>query len=262
MTSAVSVVADIGGSGTRFATIRGGVLTDAGREAVSSYPQFLALLRSRCAAPRSVAVSTARFVNSTTGQVRLSRAAPWAEGDLAGRLRRDLGCPVAVMNDGEAHALAMRRTNGVRFGALAVALGTSVGIGVLGVDRRVIRPCSGENWDLGDLRLHSRAPDPSLWWALGSNGLHEMESVMGTDAAARHFGYRLGAFFVQLVIGFQPRTIVLSGGITVARSTVFLPTVHSELASVPSHFVRPRILVSPFRQAGLVGTAVAVSELH
>lgn len=257
-----SVVADVGGSGVRLATARDGVVSGIHHVTADSQAQFVDHIRSCCAAPRSVAVSMAGFVNSVTGHVRLSRSAPWAEGGLAARLRRELGCPVTVMNDGEAHALAMLRTGGVHFGAVAVALGTSVGIGVIGADRQLMRPCSGENWDLGDLRLHSRASNPSLWWALGAHGLRELESSMGTDAGARHFGHRLGAFFVQLAAVLQPRTIVVSGGIAASRWSLMQATVDSELTGLPDHFVRPAVVASPFPQAALTGAAHALTRSH
>src|SRR6516225_5048651 len=92
------VVVDSGGSGTRIATASDGEIGDVRAVTVSSYPALVAHIRSVCARPRSVAVSLAGFVDSSSGQVRLSRHAPWAQGNLAQRLRDDLGCPVVVMN--------------------------------------------------------------------------------------------------------------------------------------------------------------------
>jgi predicted NBD/HSP70 family sugar kinase len=165
------------------------------------------------------------------------------------------------MNDGEAHALAMLRTSGVKFGAVSVSLGTGVGIGVIGADRRICRPCSGENWDVGDFQLTTRASDKSVWWALGSNGLRELESNMGSEAAAMHFGSRLGAFFVQLCTVFPPRTIVVSGGIANRKWKLMRSTVAGEMTRIPSHFDHPKLIPSPFEEAALVGAAQALAYL-
>src|SRR4051812_8281743 len=108
-----SVVIDSGGSSVRIAQFCDGSVGDIRSVEVHSYTDLLSGTRSVCTSPRSVGVSLAGFVDSSTGHVRLSRHAPWAKGYLAKRLREDLGCPVVVMNDGEAHALAMLHTPGV-----------------------------------------------------------------------------------------------------------------------------------------------------
>jgi len=156
-----SVVVDIGGSGARFAGIGPkGLLPIQGKRNIRSVGELAAAIRSVSNRPSGVCISTGGFVNSRTGVVRRSWAAPWLQGHLARDLGGTLGgCPVYAMNDGEAHAAAILATPNAEFGAIAVALGTSPGFGVVGSDRRIVRPCSGENWDLGDLHLKNGLPE-------------------------------------------------------------------------------------------------------
>lgn len=201
-----------------------------------------------------IAVSMAGYVDSDSGYVHLSRAAPWAEGDFAGKLRDAFGVgEVRVMNDGEAHALATLVTPGVSFGCVAVALGSSLGFGVISAERKVIRPCSGLNWDLGDVSLETRASRTEAWWALGSSGLAELQESKGDRSGATHFGYRLGAFLAQVATVFQPTCIVMSGGIVVRYWDLMKDSAESEFEYRMREREVPALIRSPFQEAALGG---------
>lgn len=254
-----SVVVDIGGSGVRLAVLEYGNLSTPTRQSVKSIDDLVHAIRDCTQSPSAVAISLAGFVDSKSGYVRLSRSAPWSEGKFKSRLSEILGCPVAVMNDGEAHAQAINQMSGVELGAVSLSLGTSVGMGLLDPDGRVIRPCSGENWDIGDVQLkNTSAADPSVWWALGSQGLADLEKKYGTSAGRQRFGFRLGSYIVQLCSTFQPKTVVLSGGIAVSAWEEMKGPIRSELERVPAHFVTPRVQLSPFAEAALVGAAYVI----
>ena len=48
-----SVVADVGGSGMRIATVRDGAVSDIRRVAVDSYPQLVGHIQSACRTPKT-----------------------------------------------------------------------------------------------------------------------------------------------------------------------------------------------------------------
>ncbi len=257
------VVVDVGGSGARFAEVGPNRdLRDRGKRDINSIAEFVDAIRAISPTPKAVAVSTTGFVNSATGVVSSSRAAPWAQGHLAAILSDKLGGgPVYVMNDGEAHALAILATPGVEFGAIAVALGTGLGFGVIGSDRRIVRPCSGENWDLSDVSLKTRAPRSEVWYALGSDGLQELQDSRGSRSeGSRHFGYRLGTFLGQLTVIFQPRSIVLSGGIIREHWDEMASGVDDCMRACLRDDLQPKLIRSPFAETALRGAQVALDS--
>lgn len=250
------VVVDVGGSSRRIAT---------GRDAADLTPEtvdfrgvggLVTAVRGVVSRPSAVGVSVAGFVHQNRGYVRLSRAAPDLEGPLGAQLSEALGCPVVVVNDGTAHAAALEMTNRFTHGALAVALGTSVGIGMTDSGGRLLVPCSGENWDLGEWRLDTSAAHREVWWALGSRGLDALIAERGESDGWRQYGHRLGSFLVRASQVFQPRTIVLSGGIAHAGGRDLVDVVRGELLSIPDYLETPSVMLSPFREAGVVGAWV------
>jgi hypothetical protein len=228
------IVVDIGGSGVKIGILDGDGVFGISRHNVTSVEQLADLIR--CAAKgdvSAVGLSVAGFVNAAQGTVRRSAVAPWLEGDLARRLKTLLKTEnVAIVNDGEAHALCLLRNPDIRFGAICLSFGTAVGFGIIGPDRKPVRTLSGENWDIGSILQQTRASIPyeqarnffsgnkpndakhllPIWWLLGSNGFEQLVRDMGSNASG-HFGYRLGYFLSQLTILFRPRTIGLTGGI-------------------------------------------------
>ncbi|MDQ1734139.1 MAG: hypothetical protein QOH56_390 [Pseudonocardiales bacterium] len=254
------VVLDIGGSSSRLAVVRPGQQLQSATVKVTDRASLVRAVRDATSPLDGVAISLAAFVDSEHGYVRMSRAAPELVGELEADLTRSLGCPVVVLNDGEAHAYAASAMPDVEHGTLAISLGTSVGFGLTDRHGCPMIPCSGENWDLGEWKLDTRASSPEAWWALGSSGLKELEQTMGSDRGRAHYGYRLGSFIERLSAVFQPRTVVLSGGIARNHWDAFKANLRGELEQLPKHFTRPRVMVSPYPEAALIGAAEAFAR--
>ena len=208
------VVVDIGGSGARFGQFTGNNVIGICRHDVRTIEQLTDTVRYVAGGRvEAVGLSVPGYVNAKCGTVRRSWAASYLEGDLRSRLMNLFETKnVHIVNDGEAHALCMLRYPDIQFGAICVSIGTSIGFGVIGQDRKPVRTLGGENWDLSNHTLKTRASDPHVYWALGSQGLDELKKVRGGDAY-RYFGWRLGAFLSQLIILLRPQTIGLTGGI-------------------------------------------------
>ncbi len=256
---------DIGGSGCRAARIElspdglhtvGQVHTLKG---VASRGQLALAVRSTLGPVDRLGISTAGFVDAEAGVVKLSRLQPWAEGHLRDRMERELQCRVSVLNDGEAHLLAHVATS--PHPVLCFSIGTSVSFGCTDDAGRVRRPRSGSNWDIGAIRLPTRASNPELWWALGSSGLRELQDDRGETEGAGHYGWRLGALLHDFSVIFQPRTVVLCGGVIDRYGPVIVQTAQEEFSGRWSGVLDPpTISISPFgSHSALVGAAVAAS---
>lgn len=256
-----SVVVDIGGSGTRFAVLKDGRFSRIHRESIGSMEQLIESLQRIEPWPRHVAISVPGFVEHNTGTVRLSRVAPWLQGGLRESLEGSFpGTRAFVLNDGEAHAMSMLQHSDLKLGAISVALGTSLAFGVLDKAGQLLRPLNGENWDLGDFRLHTSAPDEAAWWALGAAGLRELKEKRPADALER-FGYRLGGFLNQLTVIFRPRTIGLSGGHITGHWPAMRKFVAEEMNRLPAHLAGPMIRPAQAPEAALEGLAVMLRTL-
>lgn len=223
---------DIGGSGVKIAEYDGTNIkqvTNYGR--LHSLDEFAGVIRKICKNKRlfSIAISAAGFVDADKGKVIKSRCARYLEGDLVLRLQNYFpGRQVFLMNDGEAHARALlHRSRNVRFGAIHVAIGTSLAFGVIDHTKTVLRSCSGENWDVGDFELRTREKPYEVWYKLGSAGLKELEEKMGADAYL-HFGWRLGSFLRNMAVIFRPKTIGLSGGIMASHAPQIMQGIREE----------------------------------
>ncbi|MDP9987393.1 putative NBD/HSP70 family sugar kinase [Arthrobacter oryzae] len=251
------LVVDVGGSGTRFAAVEKGVVGPIRRSTFSSLHELALGLRHLCNDPAAIAISVPGFVDNSRGVVRMSRVAPWLQGDLAAQMRHHFPlAKVSVFNDGDAHALAMHRLQNLQLGAVAVAIGTSLAIGVLDRQGALLHPASGENWDLGDLRLRTSATNDAAWWALGSEGVAELRA-RHEDIPSR-FGYRLGGFIVQLCTIFQPSTIGLSGGHISALWPHLKDSLFEEMQRIPAHLPCPAVRRVHTEEAALEGLAVAI----
>lgn len=256
------VAVDIGGSSTRITRFDDSHGMNVRRVSVGNRADLINEVRRIAQRPAAVGIAIAGFVEQEQGRVRLSRAAPSLVGDLGQALCEELECPVAVMNDGEAHVLAAAQMPGVTHGAMGISLGTSVGIGLTDRQGGVMRPCSGRNWDLGEWRLATRATQSEAWWALGSHGLSELERSLGCQRGREQYGYRLGNFLGQVCAVFQPQTVVLSGGITREHWPEFAATMRAEFKqALPNWLEVPTILPSQFAEPGLVGAGITALRL-
>ena len=209
------VLVDLGGSGAKIATYNGGKIGEVKRYSVSSEEMLFSAIQEATDGKTvtSIAFSVAGFVNAEQGRVLRSNCYPYLEGDLTAQAKKAFPkARVRVVNDGEAHARALLLQPDVRFGAIHLSLGTSVGFGVINEKKQIVHTLKGENWDIGDILLDTRAGQKDLWWALGSEGLTELENTLDGNPY-EHFGFRMGTLLKQLAVIFRPRTIGLSGGI-------------------------------------------------
>lgn len=240
----IKIAVDIGGSGVRAGLVESGKSTDIRKYQIQSYQEFVKLI-GRIANGRNlsaIGISCAGFVDCHRGFVRLSRVARWAEGDFAARLKRDLNVSdVVIVNDGDAHA-AGAYASGLKGSILCLSLGTSVGMGIISRAGKLEHTLSGENWDIGEIRLKTRASTPETWWALGSKGLTELVSSMG-DEGYSHYGARLGALIRELSIVFRPDTVALTGGIIHGNAAGIIKGLSDELrAGIPSYMEVPKVV--------------------
>lgn len=216
----MKILADIGGSGARFAALQDGVISQPVTCGdIADTDRLISVLRETAGGGEvgGIALSVPGYVNSERGFVRRSANASYLEGDLRGRLQQAFPrAQVHVVNDGEAHARALLLQEGVQLGAVNLALGTSVAFGALDVHGNAVRALNGENWDIGDMLLDTRAARREVWWALGQGGLASLEEEYrssGGDSPYRRYGWRLGTFLTTVSAIFRPRTVGLSGGI-------------------------------------------------
>ena len=258
---AKQVAVDIGGSGVRLGMVNGATISQQCRTDASS-KELLAIAIQEFAKDdvSDIAISVPGFVDADDGFVRLSRVAPWLEGNLAVDLKELAGAQnVLVVNDGEAHALSMLGNPNIRYGAICISLGTSVSFGAVNKDQNVIRTLSGENWDIGELWIRSQATDPHVWWSLGSRGLEELIANM-SDKGFKHYGYRLGYTLSQLSMLFRPNTIALTGGIIHNNWDKMSRQVVSELEhDMPSYAPVPNIVILDDKETVLLGLAQLLS---
>ena len=247
------IVIDIGGSGTRVGVVTPHGIAGVRRENVNSVDELSAVITTRSRNIGGVALSIAGFVHSESGSVGLSRCAPWLEGNLRDMLAAKLppGIPIHIVNDGEAHALALKNQPNLQLGAFNLSIGTSPGLGALDTSGNPYRAIDGGNWDIGDMLVKTSAPRPNAWWCLGEEGLEELINTHGKEKGLRRFGYRLGHFMTQLAIILRPRTVGLSGGIITRYWPHFKEGVNAEFN--PSNMPTPDIIVQKDDEAALCG---------
>jgi len=256
------VVVDIGGSGTRM-----GIATKKGVTSI----QKMSGVRSTDALagavgrligggiPSAVAVSAPGIIKD--GSVQLSRNAGWLVGDTVGKISSSLGVRernVHVISDGEAHAMALRSHPDAKFGAINIAIGTSVGFGAIDSKGSILRSLTGDSWDLGNFELNTRAEEKSLWHALGGEfGFKELCKWADEDGM-KHFGYRLGGFAVQMAHLFRPRTVGLSGGVIKHHWNRIKPGFYDEFSRLDKFgevLAKPSVIVLDHEEAALTGLA-------
>ena len=262
---------DMGSSGARVARVR----IEAGTPALASEVSFIDKTVGRRAFRRSVrdaigevaglGVSIAGPTDPTTGSVLFAGAYPWAKGDLAGRLGNKLDLPVTVVNDAEAHLYAHRTLGPAPL--ICLALGTGMGFAMTDDTGEVSRPRSDTNWELGHLRVlgsideDDDRPGDKAVLALGSRGLDELCDVHGTQEGTRRFMTRLGGFVLETSMTFQPRTVVLAGGVTARLGDTLAAHIRNTLERRWPPAVRwdpPTVIASPHgSHSGLLGAAMA-----
>jgi hypothetical protein len=258
----IRVAVDVGGSGARLGLADGNPAAPFCRivnEQPRSMPELAAaILRlTEGTAPDILALAVpAQLIG---GKIPHCWHAPWLEGDPAAALSALLQLPperISVVNDGQAHALALRRHPEAVFGAIHFALGTEVAFGVLDTDGQPLHALSGGNWEIGDFPLPVAEAEKGAWKLLGSIGFEAERGRTDCDGYAS-FGKRLGAFAAELAIVFRPRTVGFSGGIPRHNWNRIEPGFQEGfsrgLEGLRSPFPQPKVLVLPDEYPALTG---------
>ncbi|MDR1620563.1 MAG: hypothetical protein LBS18_07880 [Clostridiales bacterium] len=257
----INVVVDIGGSGAKLALSTRSGLQNIRHEHPNSLQDFFDCIRKLTGglAPDALAVAVPGIMRGR--EVLSAPKTPWLCGNPAETIRRKLSLndkKIHLINDGEAHALALKTRPNIKLGAIHLSIGSAVGFGVLNGNGEVLRTLSGNNWEIGDVRLVTNAPDKEAWRLLGSAGFEEQ--IKRTDAdGGKYFGWRLGSFAAQLSLIFRPRTIGLSGGVIHHRwrqiEGGFREELHRRLGHLGHVLSMPEVVVLD-EYAALTGLSV------
>ena len=241
------ILIDIGGSGIKIADYSNGVIgriEKHGLDSFKSFDDFVNAIRARCGRNLlwGIAISAAGFVNSEEGKIISCANAKYLEGDTVRKLKREFPlAKITVVNDGEAHARALLYPKrNVKLGAIHLAFGTYVALGVINNRGKIVRTCNGENWDIGDYVLKTSEAPYEVWEKLGRDALEKLENKHSDDPYY-HFGQRAGGLLNNLAVIFRPRTIGISGGIITSHGRRILDGIKSEVKtpvfSEPIEFV-------------------------
>jgi hypothetical protein len=232
--SPMNVVIDIGATGVRLGLAAQSGVQRVSREKVESATQLVAAIYrlTNGATPDALALAVPGILNGK--QLKLSQNAGWLTGDIPSLLS-SAGLDMAhdaimIVNDGEAHVMALRCHPDVRYGAINFACGTGVAFGVLDFNGNLLRSLSNDNWEIGDFQLHTKAREDALWYALGSHGFNELIQSRGVNDGAKHYGWRLGRAAAQMTLLFRPQTIGLSGSVITHNWSRIQAGFHEEFA--------------------------------
>ena len=170
-----------------------------------------------------IAVSVCGEYDYINEEVTICPAYPFLVGRLKDNLIKRFKCSnVHIVNDGDAHVLALKTIYAQEgkscASAINLSLGTAVGFGILDWKGELLHTCQGCNWELDNWKCDTTATHKELCWALGSNGLRKLEEEYGDNQAYIYFGQRLCHFLGRdLANVFHPQTIGISGGIVAAH---------------------------------------------
>lgn len=261
---------DMGSSGIRLARFRVDATTAVALCEVAELPKtvgrrgLVRAARATLGEVDAVGVSIAGATDPASGTVRSAGAYPWARGDFAGHLTKRLGVPAEVVNDAEAHLWAHLGVGAHPM--ICVALGTAVGIAMTDDTGRIRRPRADTNWELGHLGVLAPLEDTafdlasSAAFALGVRGLEAACRADGDARGTDRFVARVVGFVRDLALTFQPRTVVLAGGVTARLRDRLVAEGDAALAATwpPAlPWQAPRITASPHGSgSGLVGAAL------
>lgn len=255
----MKLLIDIGGSGIKMSNYSNGQIGSIVKYTdIKDYQQFISAIKRQCGNnPLSaLAVSVAGFVDAEKGYVRMCKNADFLEGELVKKLKSDFKfIKVSVVNDGEAHARALLCAGDrIQFGAIHLAFGTSVSFCVIDQNKKIVRPCNGENWDIGDMKMiTSNEGGNDVWNALGGEyGLAELEKKVDPKDPYHHYGCRVGNLLSNLAVIFRPRTIGLSGGIISAHMSEIRSGI-DECYENPPYMEKPQFAYFPNENSVMKG---------
>ena len=236
----MKLLVDCGGSGIKIRRcIRGELGPDTHRFKPKALEEFYKCLEKMAtdgnpsfhSRVTGIGISVCGKYDYSNEEVKTCYFYPFLIGRLKEWLKERFKCEdVRIVNDGDAHVLALKsiyEQNGLRLAnAINLSLGTSVGFGILDSTGDLLHTCHGHNWEVSNWLCDTRAGNKMLYWALGSNGLLALEKQHGSPKAFIYYGERLCHFLghdLALNLGrnpasnFRPKVIGLSGGIVVAH---------------------------------------------
>jgi glucokinase len=247
------VVIDIGGSGVKLATFIGNELSEVQRKQTFSIDEFIAFInvQSQHIQIKGIGISVSGCVQGDTGIVLSCGVAQYLVGNLKEIVVSHFPtAEIHIVNDGEAHALALLKEPNIRLGAINLAIGTAVGLGVIDKNGHVVRTLSDENWEISALKVNTLTSKTSVWWALGQKGLKELVDNYG-EKGYEHFGCCLGSFASHLAMIFRPNTICFSGGHIVKHCELFEKAVFSRFT--PPRHTSPQLIFQKHGEQALIG---------
>jgi hypothetical protein len=220
-----------------------------------------------------IGISSAGFIENNRN-IKLCSIANWTNKQIVNEIKAyNPSIKVFLLNDAEAHLMAHEQIFPGSFSLveepineswgifpfpapyMSLSLGTSVGFAMSNKNGMIFRPPDNMNFDIGALKIPTRAKNNEVWWALGSHGLQELENNLGKEQGVIQYGYRLGAFLLNICGIFRPKTVILSGGIIENNWDKFRFPIHNEFEhGKPDWLEFPEIVQSPFgKNAGLIG---------
>ena len=235
---------DVGGTKFAAAVLRDGGLgpdivrptrTDSGQAILDDLVAVVERLRG----PDTVAVGIGvpSIVEFAAGRIRNSNNIPLADVALRDVLTERTGLPVHVDNDANCAALAEAWEGGTDH-LVMVTVGTGIGGGLV-LNGRIYRGATGAAAEVGHMMIGTRSLEQlaagteldRLTRQLGIPGV-----VTGRDAVAaaaagdaraiavlRTLGARLGVGIANLINTFDPREVVIGGGVSAAGELVLEP---------------------------------------
>jgi polyphosphate glucokinase len=154
--------------------------------------------------------------------------------DLQGRLERELGAPVHVLNDGDAAGLAEMRWGagrGVEGVVLMLTLGTGIGTSLFAEGRLV------PNTEFGHIEIRGQDAEHRA-----ADSARKRE-----DLSWKEYAKRLDEYLHKVEDLLWPDLIVIGGGIS-KKSEKFFPHLTARTRVVPAQMLN---------EAGIVGAALA-----
>jgi glucokinase len=216
-----------------------------------------AIEQVRLPSARAIGIGVPSVVEFATGRIRFSVNIPLVDLPLRRMLTERLGLPVYVDNDASCAALA-EAYEGERMVAdnlVMFTVGTGVGGGLV-LNGKLYRGATGAAAELGHiiigLDLSEGAPAPAArppqpgsleWLASGHYGLEPLgRAALGDDALTGHeivdlakagderaigvlrvIGERLGIGIANAINTFDPREVVIGGGVSAAGDLLLVP---------------------------------------
>ena len=186
--------------------------------------------------------------------VKMFRVGGWLDKKLIDEIKQILpNAKVFLLNDAEAHLMAHHGL--YEYPQMSISLGTSLGFALADNKGNIVRTLSDINFDIGAMTIPTKSSCNEVWWALGTEGLGDLQKKLGEIEGVKHYGFRLGSFIVNLCIIFRPKIVLISGGIAekwwdTLQKSMFSDFNHSK----PDWLESPNIFKSPFGvNAALVG---------